>query len=274
MNWDQVDALTMVPGIVGTWALAWLSDDFVYRVSVLSWGWCCLCSMVYHLHNCDPKFLRCDLRAQWVSQIFMIIESPQYSWPVILGGLAPVGYKGRVLLNGLGAFYFVWHSTLAKTFLLMSYVAYFIQFPLKITWAHSIFHMLLHCSGGTVALRPFKKYSLPWIHPDWAWVVFVVGALILIPNSVVYECADFVRTWVSNLLYIRNSWIDLPARYLASRGRGPSCAPSGTCDCTHEEPLDLVGSSVWTKGARSLQRPRRPARPSTPEPSGPDTPET
>jgi len=274
MNWDQVDALTMVPGIVGTWVLAWFSDDFVYRVSVLSWGWCCLCSMVYHLHNCDPKFLRCDLRAQWVAQIFMVLETPRSSWPIIMGGLAPVGYKGRVFLNGLGALYFVWHSTLAKTFLLFSYVAYFIQFPLKITWGHSIFHILLHFSGGTVALRPIKKYALQWVHPDWAWVIFAIGALILIPNSVVYECVDSVRTWASNLFYIRNSWTDLPARYLASRGPKPSCSPSGTCDCTHEEPQDLVGSNVWTRGARSLRTARRPAHPKTPGASGPDTPET
>jgi len=100
MNWDQVDALTMVPGLVGTWVMAWMSADFVYRISVLSWGWCCLCSIVYHLHNCDPKFLKYDLRAQWVSQVFMILETPQSSWPVLLGGLAPVGY-GSYLGSGL-----------------------------------------------------------------------------------------------------------------------------------------------------------------------------
>jgi hypothetical protein len=274
MNWDQLDALTMVPGLVGTWVLAWMSNDFVYRISVLSWGWCCLCSIVYHLHNCDPKLLRYDLRAQWVSQVFMILETPQSSWPVLLGGLSPVGYKGRVFINGLGAFYFLWHSTLAKGLLLMSYLAYVVQFPFKIPWSHSIFHVLLHCAGAVPALSPVKKFSLSWIHPDWAWVVFGLGALILIPNSVVYECVDSVRRWASNLFYIRNSLTDLPERYLASRGPKPSCALSGTCDCTHEEQLDRVGSSVLTRGARSRRTSHPPARPNTPEPSGPDTPET
>jgi hypothetical protein len=179
MDVDILDALSMLPGLVGSHYLAYMSDDFVYRIAVLSWGWTCLCSMVYHLSNCDPKLLKYDLRSQWVSQVFMVLETPQYSWPIVIGGLMPVGDKGRAFLNGLGGFYFLSHSRVSMIFLTLSYIAYFLQFKTKIRWAHSVFHILLHCAGGS--LIPYKKYTLP-IDPVWAWGVFWVGAWILLPN--------------------------------------------------------------------------------------------
>jgi hypothetical protein len=181
MMWDVIDALTMIPGIVGSHYLAWSSNDFVYRISVLSWGWCCLCSMAYHLSNCEPRLLKYDLRAQWVSQVFLVLETPQYSWPIILGGMIPVGNNGRMFLNFLGGYYCLWHSTLAMIFLTFSYIAYFSQFINDMKFFHSIFHVLVHCAGYVASQASVKKYSID-VHPDWAWGVFWVGAWVLFPR--------------------------------------------------------------------------------------------
>jgi hypothetical protein len=193
MNWDVVDALTMAPGIIGTGVLAYFSDDFVYRVAVLSWGWTCVCSMIYHLHNCDPKLLKYDLRAQWVSQVFMILETPQYSWPILIGGLVPVGNKGRIFLNGAGAFYFLSHSMTSMLILIAAYAAYMAQFLFKVKWSHSLFHLLVHCAGGLAALSPVKKYSCT-IHPDWAWGVFAAGSIILLPPMNLFSLFKWSKT--------------------------------------------------------------------------------
>jgi len=181
MDWDVIDGLTMIPGLVGAHLLAWSSDDFVYRIAVLAWGWTCLCSMAYHFNKCDPKLLYYDHRAQWVSQVFMILETPQSSWPVVIGGLAPVGFKGRCLLNGIGALYFARHEPLAVCFLLTSYMAYILQFPTKKKWLHSVFHCFLHMAGWVVAVRPVKKFTIN-IDPDWAWPVWILGAWALAPH--------------------------------------------------------------------------------------------
>jgi hypothetical protein len=186
MDWDVVDALTMLPGLVGAHIFAWQSDDFVYRVAVLSWGWCCLCSMLYHLKRCDPEYLKYDMRAQWVSQVFMILGTPQSSWPIIVGGLLTDNYWLRVVLNGMGAFYFLWHLPVARYILLLSYAAYALQFPTGMKWLHSVFHLLLHVAGGMAALNPVKKYTIG-LHPVWAWPVFWVGARLLLPVKKIFN---------------------------------------------------------------------------------------
>ena len=269
MNWDQLDALTMVPGL-GVGILAWMSNDFLYRIAALSWIWCCICSIVYHLNNCDPKFLSYDLRAQWVSTTFMSLATPQYPQLVFLAGIIPFGTPVRRVLNCLSGFYFVSHSLRASIWIAAAFGFYVLQFPTKIKWMHSAFHMCLHAAGLHVALDPRPRYSVN-VHPGWAWVVFGIGTLILIPNSIVYGSVDSLRTWASNLSCMRNYLNDLRARYLVSPWPRPSYGPWGTCGCTHEEQLDLVGSSVWTRGSRSLRKSRRPVRPSTQEPSGPGT---
>lgn len=180
MDWDLIDGLTMVPGIIGTHYLAWQSDDFVYRVAVLSWSWCCWCSMQYHLSFCNPKLLRYDLRAQWVSCACMLLVTPQYSWPVIVGGLIPLENNGRMFVNSISAYYFAWSSTTAMAFLTLAYISYFAQFPLRVKWLHSVFHALAHCAVFTMIQSPVQKYTLD-IHPAWAWPVCWFGALFLLP---------------------------------------------------------------------------------------------
>lgn len=182
MDQDYIDGLTMIPGLLGAYWLAWSSDDFVYRVAVLAWGWVCLCSMAYHFNKCAPHLLRYDQRAQWVSQIFMILETPQSSWPIVVGGMMPVGWKGRTLINAAGALWFARHQPVSVVLLLLSYAAYLLQFPLKLAWLHSVFHILLHAAGGIVAMYPVKKYTVP-IHADWAWLVFAAGAALLMPSA-------------------------------------------------------------------------------------------
>lgn len=177
-----MDAATMVPGIVVSHYLAWKSDDFVYRVAVLSWVWCCMCSIIYHLSKCNSKLKYYDLRSQWVSQAFMILETPQHSYPIILGGILPVNYTGRLILNGIGGFYFVHHNRMSAFILTLAYIVYFAQFPTRMKWGHSVFHLLLNWSGTMVALSPVKKYTLPWVHPGFAWVVYVVGMILLLPS--------------------------------------------------------------------------------------------
>jgi len=186
MDWDVLDAMTMLPGIIGTHLLAWRSDDFVYRVAVLSWGWCCMCSMLYHLKRCDKEYLKYDTRAQWVSQAFMILETPQSSWPVVIGGLLTDRYWPRVILNGIGAFYFLWHAPVSKVFLLFAYLAYFAQHITGLKCFHSVFHILLHCAGFGIALNPVKKYTIG-LNPVWAWPVFWIGARLLLPVKKIFE---------------------------------------------------------------------------------------
>jgi len=181
MNVDLVDAMTMVPGIVGVHWFAWSSDDFVYKVSVLSWVWVCACSMTYHLNWCDRKLLRYDLRAQWVAQIFMTLSTPQQSWPILLGGLAPTRRAARGVLNGLGAFYFLCHTKVGQVWLLISYFFYIGQFVLNRPWMHSAFHLCMHCAGGCAALNPTYKYHVP-ISGKWAYVVELIGLAILLPK--------------------------------------------------------------------------------------------
>lgn len=181
MDCDLVDALTMVPGIVMAHGFAWSSDDFVYKVALLSWVWVCACSMVYHLNWCERKLRRYDLRAQWVAQVFMTLGTPQSSWPVVVGGLIPTRRMGRVVLNGIGAVYFLWHSMAGQAWLLSSYFFYFGQFLFDKPWMHSAFHMCLHCAGGCAALKPTYKYHVP-ISGKWAYVVEFVGLMILLPK--------------------------------------------------------------------------------------------
>jgi hypothetical protein len=271
MDWDLMDALTMIPGIVGTHYLAWTSDDFVYRIAVLSWGWCCACSMAYHLSNCDLKLRYYDLRAQWVSQVFMILETPQYSWPIILGGLAPVDWRGRMILNALGALYFVHHIRLATILLTLAYVAYIAQFPTKKKWFHSVFHLLLHWTGAVVALSPIKKYTLTWVHPDMAWLVFIIGTILLLPDSAV---ADSLQTWANNLVYTHSSWFYSRACYWASQVPKRAYELLETYDRTHLELRGLKESISSTMDARPPQTAHPPDRPRTPTRAEPDTPET
>lgn len=180
MDWDVVDGLSMVPGLLGAYWLAWTSNDFVYRIAVLAWGWTCICSMAYHFNKCHPRLLKYDQQAQWVSQVVMCLGTPQSSWPIVVGGMIPAGWKLRTVINAFGALWFARHKPVAVVLLLMSYVAYLVQFPLKIPWTHSVFHMFLHAAGLVVALDPYKKYTVP-IHPDWAWLFFAVGAALLFP---------------------------------------------------------------------------------------------
>ena len=186
MDWDTLDAVSMVPGIIGGHLMAWRSDDFVYRVAVLSWGWCCLCSMVYHLKRCDQEYFKYDLRAQWVSQVFMVLVTPQSSWPIILGGVLTDNYWARVVLNGLGGLYFLWHLPVARAILAVSYVAYVGQYVTGQKWLHSVFHMLMHTAGAFVALNPVKKYTIG-LNPVWAWPVFWTGARLLLPVKKMFK---------------------------------------------------------------------------------------
>ena len=186
MDQDIIDGLTMMPGLLGVYWLAWSSDDFVYRIAVLAWGWTCICSMFYHFNKCNPHFLKYDQRAQWVSQAVMTLETPQSSWPIVVGGLVPVGWKGRTVINGVGALWFARHQPVAIVLLLLSYAAYLIQFPTGLAWMHSVFHMLLHAAGGVVAINPVKKYTLP-IHAGWAWLVWLLGAWLLAPPKALVD---------------------------------------------------------------------------------------
>lgn len=181
MNVDLVDALTMVPGIVMAHGFAWSSDDFMYKTSVLAWAWVCACSMVYHLNWCDRKMLKYDLRAQWVAQAVMSLCSPQSTWPIVLGGFAPVGPKGRIFLNGLGAYHFLWHTKWGGVWLTAAYMCYILQHITRRPWMHSAFHLCLHCAGGCAAIRPTYKYHVP-ISGKWAYVVEFVGLMILLPK--------------------------------------------------------------------------------------------
>lgn len=174
MNADQVDALSMIPGVVGVHWLAWQSDDFIFKISVLSWVWCCVCSMKYHWNGCQPAHLEADLRSQWVSQVFMILSTPRPSWPVAVAGVLPVNTSTRKVLNGLGGLYFASHSWAATAWMALAYVFYLGQFPLKKPWMHSAFHLCLHASGATVARDPVKKYHVP-ISGKWAYVVEALG---------------------------------------------------------------------------------------------------
>jgi hypothetical protein len=196
MDWDVIDGLTMVPGLLGSYWFAWSSNDFVYRIAVLAWGWVCLCSMAYHFSNCEQKLLKYDQRAQWVSQMFMTLETPQSSWPIVVGGMIPVGWKGRAVINAAGALWFARHQPASLVILLVSYAAYLLQFPLKRAWLHSVFHMLLHTAGCIVALNPVKKYTVP-VHADWAWLFFVFGAVALMPSRQVMETMWVQRTRAS-----------------------------------------------------------------------------
>jgi hypothetical protein len=142
--------------------------------------------MLYHLKRCDPEYLKYDMRAQWVSQVFMILGTPQSSWPILLGGLLPVNYNLRVVLNGLGAFYFLSHIRAAQYILLLGYAAYVAQFPTGMKWFHSVFHLLVQVAGGMAALNPVKKYNIG-LHPVWAWPVFWVGARLLLPVKKIFK---------------------------------------------------------------------------------------
>jgi hypothetical protein len=179
----ELDALTMVPGIVWVHWVAWFSNDFIFKISALSWVWCCICSMLYHASHCDKNFLKYDLRSQWISQAFMTLSTPQSSLPLVIGGLAPVGKKGRIILNGIGGLYFVWHHRRARMFMALSYMLYFGQFFTKLPFMHSAFHLCLNYAGGIVVFEPVKKYHVP-IDPRWAYVVELVGIIFLIPKFI------------------------------------------------------------------------------------------
>jgi hypothetical protein len=180
MDWLVVDGISMIPGFFWTNYLAWQSDDFMYRIAVLAWGWCCMCSMCYHFSGDDPKLLKYDLRSQWVSQAVITLETPQSSWPIVVGALLPVGENTRMVLNGIGAFYFSAHKPLAQLFFAMAFASYYLQFPTKKKWLHSVFHMLLHAAGIVVAVDPVKKYTSP-VAAFWAWPVWLLGAWALAP---------------------------------------------------------------------------------------------
>jgi len=181
MNTDLIDALTMVPGIVMAHGFAWSSDDFMFKTSVLAWVWVCVCSMVYHLNWCDGELLKYDLRAQWVAQAVMSLCSPQSTWPIVLGGFAPVGIKGRIFLNGLGAYHFLRHTRWGGVWLAVSYMFYISQYVTRKPWMHSVFHLSLHCGGACGALQPLVKFPVP-ISGKWAYVVEFVGLMMLLPK--------------------------------------------------------------------------------------------
>jgi hypothetical protein len=195
MNVDMVDGLTMVPGIVVFHWFAWRSDDFVFKVSALSWVWVCACSMNYHFSGCDRKMLRYDLRAQWVAQAFMTMSSPRPSWPIIIGGILPVRRTGRVTLNGLGAYYFLWHTFAGPALLTLAYFFYIGQFVFNKPWMHSAFHLILHCGGACGAINPVKKYHVP-IPGKWAYLVEVVGLVLLLPIKQIFKNSFlFIKQW-------------------------------------------------------------------------------
>lgn len=208
MDQDVIDGLTMVPGLVGSMWLAWTSNDFVYKIAVLAWGWVCVCSMVYHFSRCNPDLLKYDQRAQWVAQVFMILETPQSSWPIVVGGLLPVDWKTRMVLNDLGALYFAWHKPLAVVTLILSYVAYLAQYATGHAWTHSVFHILLHLAGLQVALDPYKKWHLSWIPPSFAWVVFGVGTWALLPPRLHGICVWPVRSEATTSARVKCSSVD------------------------------------------------------------------
>jgi hypothetical protein len=136
--------------------------------------------MCYHFSGDDPKLLKYDLRSQWVSQAVLTLETPQSSWPIVVGGLLPVGDNTRMVLNGIGAFHFSAHKPLAQLFFGLAFASYFLQFPTKKKWLHSVFHMLLHAAGIVVAIDPVKKYTSP-VAAFWAWPVWLLGAWALAP---------------------------------------------------------------------------------------------
>ena len=225
MNVDLIDALTMVPGIVVFHGFAWSSDDFVYKVSALAWVWVCACSMVYHLNWCDRKLLRYDLRAQWVAQAVMTLSSPQPSWPIVVGGLVPTHRMGRVVLNGLGAYHFLWHTVSGQAWLTLSYFLYFGQFLFDKPWMHSVFHLCLHCAGACAALKPTYKYHVP-ISGKWAYVVEFIGLAVLIPKRGAWKA---IRN-LANLWDRRQSGKTLAFFYSKKPGGtlGPAPTPTTT----------------------------------------------
>jgi hypothetical protein len=160
--------------------LAWSSDDFMYRISVLSWGWCCICSIRYHWSGCDQRKLQADLTSQLISQIFMSQQTRANAWPIIIGAILPVGFKMRMAMNCIGALYIFWDGYLCRFMLLASYACYFAQYIFGLKWFHSIFHLLLNFALGLAALSPAPKYTLP-VNPVWAWPVFW-GPVILFLN--------------------------------------------------------------------------------------------
>ena len=180
MDWNVVDGLTMIPGLIWTNYLAFQSDDFMYRIEVLAWGWCCVCAMFYHFSANDRTLLKYDLRSQWVSQATLTLGTPQSSWPIVVGGLLPVGENTRMVLNGVGAFHFSMHKPLAQLFFVFAFASYFLQFPTKKKWLHAVFHGWLHAAGWVVAIDPVKKYTVP-IPAFWAWPVWLLGAWLLAP---------------------------------------------------------------------------------------------
>lgn len=193
MESDRVDALTMVPGIMGAHWLAWTSDDFIFKISVLSWVWCCACSMVYHWNRCDPTLLHADLRSQWVSHAFLVLSTRRPSWPIVVAGVLPVNTRARQVLNGLSGLWFASHMWASTVWVLLAYSLYLGQFPLKNPWMHSAFHMCLHASGAAVARDYVTKYHVP-ISGKWAYVVEAVGLLILLPPRVVWRATHNLAT--------------------------------------------------------------------------------
>ena len=177
---DEIDALSMTPGIAMVHWFAWNSDEFIYKISVLSWVWVCACSINYHLSGCSREMLRYDLRAQWVAQVFILLSTPQSAWPVLVCGLLPVRRKGRLLLNGLGAYWFLWHTGMGKILLTISYSFYIGQFMTGHRWMHSVFHLFLHAAGACAAVKPRRKFMVPL--PGWtAYIVEVAGLFLLLP---------------------------------------------------------------------------------------------
>lgn len=216
---DAVDALTMVPGIVGAHWFAWRSDDFVYKVSVLSWVWTCACSMIYHFNGSPRELRRSDLTSQWVSQAFMTLSTPQPSWPILIGGFAPVRRTGRAVLNGLGGYYFMWHYRKALTWLTSSYLLYVGQYVLKQPWMHGAFHLCLHAAGACVASDPVTKWRVP-IPGALAYVVEVVGLVALLPRRTL---STAIRS-LASLLGRRQS--DKSRALSGSEKPGETCGPA------------------------------------------------
>jgi hypothetical protein len=85
-----------------------------------------------------------------------------------------------MVLNGIGAFHFSRHKPLAHLFFTLAFVSYFLQFPTKKKWLHSVFHMFLHAGGIVVAIDPVKNYELP-VGAFWAWPVWLLGTWLLAP---------------------------------------------------------------------------------------------
>jgi hypothetical protein len=111
-------------------------------------------------------------------------QTPTHAGPIVVGAMLPVGFKVRMIMNGIGALYVFWDVYWCRIILSLSYIAYVGQYVFGKKWLHAVFHLLLHYALYLAAVNPTAKYSLE-INPVWAWPVFwapVVWNFIISPK--------------------------------------------------------------------------------------------